>query len=55
MEWEEIDYSEDSRLRILFLIPGVSVGESAKIQPTLALRHFSQKPASLLYLSSANF
>jgi hypothetical protein len=22
MEWEEIDYSEDSRLRILFLIPG---------------------------------
>jgi len=40
MEWEEIDYSEDSRLRILFLIPGVIAGESAKIRPALALSLF---------------
>jgi hypothetical protein len=26
MEREEIDYSEDSRLRILFLIPGADAG-----------------------------
>jgi hypothetical protein len=46
MEREEIDYSEDSRLRILFLIPRVSVGKSAKIQPALTLRSVLPKPPS---------
>jgi hypothetical protein len=48
MEREEIDYSEDSRLSILFLIPGTGAGESAKIRPALVpspflqIRHFSE-------------
>jgi hypothetical protein len=56
MEWEEeIDYSQEPRLRILFLIPGPTSGRSVKSEPTSALFRLVVPACSLKPVSSFFF